>query len=193
MGQEQKKVKPSEQIRVLQEQLLATGKRVSQMEMIVYNLSRENEIVKNALQMLHEKLDATITLANGGQALTTENIDKQIVLIREADLKAKIDEQVKSGNMKVVDEVGENSVVVSRELNDDGEVENPRLQFMVGRLSDDLKALYVGKKVGDLIKNEEGKLDVEISEIYDFVPVELNASSDQTEESTEEEKDSDSN
>jgi hypothetical protein len=180
MGEEQKKPKATERLAALEKTILgmsntlgATARRVGEMELIMFNLSRENEILKEALSLLNEKQLAIVALSSSGQKLSNENINEQVVSMKEAAMGDKIKELESNGEIVAIDVVEENSLIISRELNDKGEVENPRLQFLVGKLVDELKAKFVGKKAGDLIKGEEGKLDIEIMGIYNFVEKEL--------------------
>lgn len=178
MSSEQKLPKSKEKLEALSEQALATARRVGEMELIVFNLSRENEILRDALQLIHEKLDAVISLQSSGQALTDENINETVVKLKEASLKEKVDEMLNQGIIQNTDVVGDDSLIVSRELNKEGKVENPRLQFLVGRLVDQLKSKFIGKKVGDLIQGDGDKLDIEIMEIYNLVPKSIDPNND---------------
>ena len=205
---QQKKVKATERLAALEskiEELLeakdisnATARRVGEMELIVYNLSRENEIMKEALSLLNEKQTAIVSLNNEGKSLSDDNINEKIVSMKELALKNVVDARLESGDIISTDSIGENSLVISRELTEEGKVENPRLQFIVGRLVPELKSKFVGLKAGDLVKGEEGKLDIEIMEIYNFVEKELgqenekpsddSVSSEKSEEASEETK-----
>ena len=169
MRPEEKLQKSKERLENLTEQSMATARRVGEMELILYNIARENEILKDALQLLHEKLDAVITLQNRGLPLNDSNINEAVVEMKENSLKERVTEMLQQGSIKPVEVVGEDSLIVSRELSKEGKVENPRLKFLVGRLVDELKTKFVGKKVGELIQGEENKLDIEIMEIYDLV------------------------
>jgi FKBP-type peptidyl-prolyl cis-trans isomerase (trigger factor) len=173
MRPEEKLQKSKEKLENLTEQSLITARRVGEMELILYNIARENEILKDALQLLHEKLDAVITLQNRGLPLNDDNINEAVVEMKENSLKERVTEMLQQGSIEPVDTVGEDSLIVSRELSKEGKVENPRLQFLVGRLVDELRSKFVGKKVGDLIQGEENKLDIEIMEIYNLVPKSL--------------------
>jgi hypothetical protein len=173
MRPEEKLQKSKEKLENLSEQAMVTARRVGEMELILYNIARENEILKDALQLLHEKLDAVITLQNRGLPLIDSNINEAVVEMKENSLKERVNEMLSQGAIKPVDVVGEDSLIVSRELSKEGKVENPRLQFLVGRLIDELKSKFVGKKVGDLIQGEDNKLDIEIMEVYDLVPKSL--------------------
>lgn len=187
---EQKQLKATERLSVIEQSLMTVdentrkiAQRVGELELINFNLSRESEILKDALQLLNEKQLGMIAVINDGQPLTDENINNKVTILKEASLKEKIDAEVRNGKIIPVEYVGDNSVLVARELSKDGVVENPRLQFLVGRLIDELKSKFIGKKVGDLIVGEEDKLDIEISEIYDFIEVEL-----ETQESSDQEQ-----
>lgn len=165
----EKNVKPSEKLKALESQLMATARRAGEMELIIYNLSRENEVIKDALQLMHDKQEATISLIREGKLITDENINNKVTEFKEKALKERVENLLEQNKIQPSDEVSENSLVVSRELNEKGEVENPRLQFLVGRLSDEIKNQFLGKKVGDLVTNEGDVLDIEIIEIYNVV------------------------
>ena len=173
MTQETKKPKASEKLKALENQLMATARRTGEMELIIYNLSRENEILKDALQLLHDKQESVIALLREGQGLSDDNINNKVTDLKVAALKQKVDELVENGQVVAAQEIGDNSLVVSRELNQKGEVENPRLQFLTSRLVEELKTKFVGKKVGDLIENDGETLNIEIIEIYNFAEQKL--------------------
>jgi uncharacterized coiled-coil protein SlyX len=185
---EVKKPKASDRLAALesafakQEELLNnTARRVGELEMINFNTARENEVLKDALQLLYEKLEAVVSLTNSGLALTDDNINEAVVKLKEQSLKEKVDLMVENNQIEATDVVGEDSLIVSRELTKEGEVENPRLQFLVGRLIPELKDKFLDKKVGDLVEGEENKLDIEIMEIYNFVQQPLFSETNQEE------------
>lgn len=178
---EVKKVKASERLSAIESALIPTQRRVGELEMILFNLSRENEILKDALQLLHEKLESVIALSNEGSPLTNENINEKVVLLKEQVLKDKVTQMVDAGQIAKTEKVTENSLVVARELNKNGTVENPRIQFLTSRLIQELQDKFIDKTVGDLIKGDEDKLDLEIMEIYNVTLNELSSSeSEQT-------------
>lgn len=173
--------KASERLTALEAQMVpiientnATARRTGEMEMIIYNLSRESEILREALQLFHEKLDAVITLTNKSEPLTDDNINAAVVEAKTVDLANRVKVQLEEGKIALAEEINENSFVVGRELNKDGTVANPRLQFIMGRLVPELQEKFTGIKTGELVTTEgEDKLDIEIMEIYDFVEQEL--------------------
>lgn len=181
---EAKKIKASERLSAIENVLVPTQRRVGELEIILFNLSRENEILKDALQLLHEKLESVVALSNQGLPLTNENINEKIVLIKEQSLKDKVTKMVESGQLVSSEKITPDSFVVARELNKDGTVENPRIQFLVGRLVEELQNKFLEKQVGDLIKSEEEKLDLEIMEIYEVSTQQIdNKATENSEES----------
>ena len=90
MNKEAKKPKASERLSALESTVVSvermsqnTAKRSGELELIIFNLSRENEILKDALQLVHEKLDGVVGLISDGKELSSENINEQIVLQKE--------------------------------------------------------------------------------------------------------------
>lgn len=183
---EAKKVKASERLSAIESALVPTQRRVGELEMIVFNLSRENDILKDALQLLHEKLESVIALSNEGKSLSNNNINEKVVMLKEQALKDRVDDLVNAKQITAAEEVTDNSLVVARELNKNGTVENPRIQFLTSRLVEELQNKFIGKKVGELIKGEEDKLDLEIMEIYNVTINELGA--EQAEQAIEDEQ-----
>lgn len=183
---EAKKVKASERLSAIESALVPTQRRVGELEMIVFNLSRENDILKDALQLLHEKLESVIALSNEGKSLSNNNINEKVVMLKEQALKDRVDDLVNAKQITAAEEVTDNSLIVARELNKNGTVENPRIQFLTSRLVEELQNKFIGKKVGELIKGEEDKLDLEIMEIYNVTINELGA--EQAEQAVEDEQ-----
>lgn len=183
---EAKKVKASERLSAIESALVPTQRRVGELEMIVFNLSRENDILKDALQLLHEKLESVIALSNEGKSLSNNNINEKVVMLKEQALKDRVDDLVNAKQITAAEEVTDNSLIVARELNKNGTVENPRIQFLTSRLVEELQNKFIGKKVGELIKGEEDKLDLEIMEIYNVTINELGA--EQAEQAIEDEQ-----
>lgn len=161
------------------ESLEPVVRRVGELELLLFNLSRETEVLRDALQLIHEKQEVVIGLINDGKDLSLDNINEKAIELKALSLKDRVDQGLKEGKIIAVDEVTEKSLIISRELDQDGTVANPRLQFALEKLIPEIKEKFVGKKVGELVKTEDGKYDIEIMEIYDFV--------DQTEEATTEE------
>jgi len=183
MSKDKKGPSAGERLSALERTIVPAVQRVGELEMLMFNLSRENEILKDALQLLNDKQLAVISLANEGSPLTDHNINEKIVKLKELDLKQRMESLVENGHIEASEEITENSFVVSRELNKDGTVNNPRIQFMTARLVEEIQSKFVGKKVGDLIVGEEeNSLDMEIMEVYSFIEQELTQESEEVTE-----------
>ena len=141
---EAKKIKASERLSAIESTLVPTQRRVGELEMIVFNLSRENDILKDALQLLHEKLESVIVLSNEGKSLSNNNINEKVVMLKEQALKDRVDDLVNAKQITAAEEVTDNSLVVARELNKNGTVENPRIQFLTSRLVEELQNKFIG-------------------------------------------------
>jgi hypothetical protein len=185
MSNQQAKPKASERLSAIEQQLLPTQRRVGELEKIVFNLSRDNEILKDALQLIHEKLESVIALANEGKSLSNENINEKVVMLKEQALKDKVQDLINAGQIKQAEKVTNNSLVVARELNKDGTVENPRIQFLTSRLSEEYQEKFLDKAVGELVKSDDNKLDLEIMEVYDITMNDLGAENEEQVEETE--------
>ena len=174
MSKEKKGPSAGERLSALERTVVPAVQRLGELEMLMFNLSRENEILKDALQLLNDKQLAVISLANDGLPLSDNNINEKIVKLKELDLKQRMEALVENGHIEASEEITSNSFVVARELNKDGTVNNPRIQFMTARLVEEIQARFLEKKVGDLVVGEkEESLDMEIMEVYSFIEQEL--------------------
>lgn len=171
------KMKPSEKLKVIEEhslklnnfvQIVAT--RVGELETLLFRLARENDILKDAVGLMNQKLDATIQLSREGLEITDETLEERIVQMKVDKMEQSVKKLLEENKIELAQDVTEDSLVVSRELNKDGTVANPRLQFIPSRLHEQTREKFVGKKSGDLVTGDgEDSLDVEIFEVYNFV------------------------
>jgi hypothetical protein len=135
------------------------------------NIARDTTTLKEAVKILGNKIDAIVKLTVKGEDLSDDSITKVMIQNNVDDLKSKVDGLVASGQLALTsDPLTLNTFVVGREVNAEGEVANPRLQFVVGSLNADLQPKLVGKTAGDVIEFQEGKLKFEILEAYTIVP-----------------------
>jgi len=105
-------------------------------------------------------------LLNSSQPLTDGNIGNQMVQNKANQLAQNTAQMVQTGVLIKSDTVDQNSFVVGREVEDNGNVTNPRIQFVVSSAQDHLKTKLLGAKVLDKILVEEGKAKLELLEIY---------------------------
>jgi hypothetical protein len=82
------------------------------------------------------------------------------------ELKEKVNDLIKNGVLVSQDNVDETSFVVAREIDDQGNEVNPRVQFALGALQKELQDKVKGSKAGDVLNLQEGKLKLQIMETY---------------------------
>lgn len=128
--------------------------------------SNEQELIKQALQLLVSKHEAVVKLLSSNQPITLAAIDAEMVQEKVEKMSKGTADLVTAGVLATTESVESNSFVVGRELMDDGTVVNPRIQFSVESTQPHLKAKILGAKVLDKILVEEGKAKLEVLEIY---------------------------
>ena len=134
------------------------------------NMGRDLMTVKEAIKLLGNKIDAIVKATQRGEDLTDEVIGNIMVQNNVADLKARVDQLVASGTLvATLEPVDEKNFVVGQEVDDTGKVLNPRLQFVLGALNEDLRNKIKGAKVGDSVVFQEGKLKFDLQEAYAVV------------------------
>ena len=129
-------------------------------------MARDVMTIKEAIKLLGNKVDAITKCSVRGQSLTDDNISSVMVENNVDELKSKVTDLMNQGILVTVEEATQNSFVVGQELSDDGKVQNPRLQFVVSSLDATIKDKFTGAKVGDLLNLQEGKLKLQVLEIY---------------------------
>jgi len=181
------KIKASEKLKALEQQvfeyrelLMNSSKRVGELELVVYNQSRQLEMMGQAVTLMNQKLEAVIGLLDNPE-LSDDSIEKKIVSDKISNMESNIKQLVDQGALVGAEEIGEDSYVIGREISkEDGSVENPRIEFMISKIQiDELKNKLLGKKVNELVKGEENRLDLEVVEIYNIVAPEPTQEPDQ--------------
>ena len=157
---------------------LTAAQRLEALENIYLQQNKKFEILadeidqmRSLLASLAKRLNAAITAGENGE-ISNDSVNKLIIDSNVKDLEGKVEQLVTSGILKKDDslEISDKTFVVGREVDEDGTVVNPRVQFAVGSLPQDFKGKLLTKKVGDLIKPEEDlTLSLEITEVYGIV------------------------
>lgn len=129
-------------------------------------MARDLMTIKEAIKLLGNKLDSVVKATQQGLTLNDENIAKIMVDNNVEELKEKVTNLVTQGILKAAEEVTPNSFVVGREIDADGTVHNPRMQFMVAALQEDVRGKFPGSKVGQTLELQEGKWKFEVQEVY---------------------------
>lgn len=128
------------------------------------NMARDLLLMKEAIKLLGNKLDAVAKIANASDsdqiaAIMTEN--------NVAELKGKVDNLISQGILVAEDTVTAQSFIVGKEYKPGTEeLANPRLQFTVGALDADTQAKLIGAKAGQKLSFSDNKFDLEIVETY---------------------------
>lgn len=132
------------------------------------NMARDMGVIKEAIKLLGNKLDAVVKASNRGEALNDEVIAKIMVENNVEELKGKVTDLVNQGVLVAAEEVGPNSFVVGREIDENGTVVNPRMQFVVSALQGEIKDKFPGSKAGQILDLQEGKFKFEVQEVYNL-------------------------
>ena len=133
-------------------------------------LAGEIDNLRQTIGALARRLNATIKVGESG-SINNESVNDLLVQENTLELKGKVDFLIEQGVLETSKkgQVGEKSFVVGRELDEDRNVINPRIQFALASLIPEVKSLLMDKKVGDVIKNEAGDgLLMEVVEIFDI-------------------------
>lgn len=133
------------------------------------NWSRDVQTMREAIKLLGNKLDSVVKASNNGEQLSDEVIARIMVENNVQELKEKVDNLINQGILIKAEQAKQTSFIVGRELADDGKIQNPRMQFVVSALQEDVRAKFPGAKAGDIITLQEGKWKFELQEVYDIV------------------------
>jgi len=126
------------------------------------NVSRDMMLVKDAIKLLGNKLDAVVKAAS----LSDDVISNLMVENNVAELKGNVDRLIAQGVLAAEGVVTAQSFVVLREVDDTGAVVNPRLQLSIGSIDPTIAEKLIGGLVGQTIEIQEGKLKAVIVESY---------------------------
>lgn len=133
------------------------------------NMARDMQTIKDAIKLLGNKLDSVVKASNNGEKLSDEVLARIMVENNIEELKEKVTNLVTQGILVAAEEVTAQSFIVGREMKEDGEVANPRMQFVVSALNPEIKDKFPGSKVGDTLVLQDGKWKFEILESYNIV------------------------
>jgi hypothetical protein len=133
----------------------------------VRQLANSLTTISQALKMLGSKVDAIVTASGSGSPITDEVLSRIMTENNALELKARLNELIQQGRLSSAEELTEQGFFVGREIDSEtGEVVNPRIQMAVASLAKDVRDMLIGKKVGDVISFGEGKLSLELEEVY---------------------------
>jgi hypothetical protein len=158
-----------------QEQKRTASQRIDDLERALMSLyqttdsiARDTMVLKDAAKLLGNKLDAVVKLSNReiSQNINDDAISKIMVENNVADLKEKVTGLIAQGILVASEEITDTSFVVGQELDEQDNVVNPRLQFALNAVNEDLRAKIKASKIGEVIVLQEGKLKLKVLESY---------------------------
>lgn len=155
---EQKKLNASQRLEKLEYNM-------DEVSMHLNNMSRDILMLKEAIKLMGNKVDA---IAKAAQ-ISNETIDILMVQNNIDELKEKVDGFISQGVLVPSEAITASSFAIGQEVDDDGKVPNPRVQFAVGALNPEMQEKLIGAKVGDKVSFSEGTLKFEVTEIYEIV------------------------
>lgn len=132
------------------------------------NMARDLMVLKDAVKLLGNKLQSVVQILASGSAVTDESISQKMIENNVSELRDKVTALVTQGVLVATDTVTESSFLVGRELADDNSLVNPRLQFALAALGEELKTKLKDGKIGEVITLQEGKLKFELLEVYNI-------------------------
>jgi hypothetical protein len=158
------------------------GRLDEQFKIVAEEINRLNEL--NVA--LAKRLNAIIKAGDEGD-INNKSVKGIIISEAAKELKSKVEMLVEQGilNLNNDKEIDNNTFVVAREVDSEGEEINPRTQFLVGSLQEDAKKLLLGRKSGDSINDAGLKQTLIIMETYDVKQIDTSTSFEETQENTE--------
>lgn len=150
------------------------SERISDLEKTVLSsyqtmdmMARDLMLLKDAIKLLGNKLDAVVKGITRGETLSDDSISKIMVENNVEELSNKVKDLISKGILSSEESITDSSFIVGREVSsEDGSVSNPRLQFALSALGPELKEKFKGAKAGDILDLQEGKNKFEILETY---------------------------
>lgn len=128
--------------------------------------TEEFPVVKQALRLMSKRVECIIGVAKAESGITPDSVDAAMVQSNVADLKEQVNEWIGGGALTTTDVVATKTFVVASEKTFEGTLANPRVQFSLESQSEGVQTALLGKKIGDTIAFGEGKLSLEILELY---------------------------
>jgi hypothetical protein len=134
-----------------------------------------------------KRINAIIKAGDSG-GVSSDSVKTAVVSQAASELKSRVDMLVEKGLLILDNEspINSDSFVVGRELNSEGEEINPRIQFAVKSLQQDVQDTLLGKKTGESVSDEDSKTSMEITEVYTINQPKVEESPEQEAEVQEE-------
>ena len=142
--------------------------QLNRLNQVVNILGRENQELKLALTQLDKRVLAMLKAGDAG--VINSNAVKNIMVDDAASqMESTVAKFVEQGllSRNDLEIIGEDSFIVGRELDKEGNVSNPRVQIIVKDADEKVRLALTGRKVGEIIESVLiDDLDLEILENY---------------------------
>ena len=138
-------------------------------------MTKDLTILKSAIKLLDSKLNALVKVLSSGTTVSEEAIDQIMVDNNVAELASKVDNMVTQGIVTPEESVSANSFVVGSESDSEGKVTNPRIQFALKALAKELQDQFLGKKAGETVSFNNGKVNFTLLKSYKIAEPEVPA------------------
>jgi hypothetical protein len=135
---------------------------------------------------LAKRINAIVKAGDEG-GVTTDSVKTAVVNQAATELKARVQMLIDNGLLTLDNEspITSESFVVGRELSSEGEEINPRIQFAVKSLQQEVQDTLIGKKAGESISDEKSQTSMEITEVYTINQPQVEASEEQEAEAAQ--------
>lgn len=133
-------------------------------------LADEIDRLRETVVALNKRLNASIQAGEQGN-MSNESVNKIILGENMKELESKVNFLVEQGVLVRNDEaeISDKTFVVGREVDAQGNVTNPRVQFAISTVDPSVKDKFLSRKAGDVIAFSETDDSVEITEVYEMV------------------------
>jgi len=182
-------VKPESKLNASQK-LEALESKITDME------SKLDRAIQLLLERVNSLADTDVAIAKRINAIvkagdeggvTTDSVKTAVVNQAAIELKARVQMLIDNGLLTLDNEspITTESFVVGRELSSEGEEINPRIQFAVKSLQQEVQDTLIGKKAGEAISDEKSQTSMEITEVYTINQPQVEASEEQEAEAAQ--------
>lgn len=154
------------------QKLQALEAAVTTLDQALYNMSKQVAALREAMSLINDKLTSVVEGLSTGAQINDAVLDQLNQARKLNELKGKIQKLVDDGIAQKAETSTENSILVFREMNNDGTVANQRIQAAVVSLEKSVQEKLIGKIVGDkVVLQDDAASYLEIEEIYEILKV----------------------
>ncbi len=145
--------------------------RLSGMDSQFMILAEEIDKIATVVQQVVRRLTAVVKATESETGVQKIMLDNSI-----EELKDRVSFLIDQGALIKDDKrlINDMTFLVCREVDNESNVINPRIQFAILSLADDaVKAPFLGKKLGDIVTTEDG-VKLEVTEVYGMYEIKQN-------------------